>query len=59
MKWRVALAKDISAQQIPFGTAWLSLLAPQRAEAPHFELCPTIRPTLLGETNLTSGLSAC
>lgn len=58
MKWGEALPEGISAQQIPFGTAWLSLLAPQRAEAPHFELCPAIRPTLLGETNLTSGLSA-
>lgn len=50
--------EGISAQQNPFTTAWLSLSTPQRAEASHFELCPTIRQPHLGETNLAFSLSA-
>jgi len=37
-----ALPQGISAQQNPFATAWLSLLSPEGAEAPPFEMCPTI-----------------
>lgn len=53
-----ALPEGISAQQNAFATTWLSLLTPQRAEAPRFEMCPAIRQPHGSETNLAFSLFA-